>query len=183
MSTVARLAAAAPRAGGLLRLPAGVTGTDLEHVTGAAAGIAIVAVVAGIALLKLLAGRSLGIRLAVVVAVTMAASLASCGAVAVLMVGDATTRDIFLEFLVVAGLAGIVVAVFVGRSFNRATRQLLASVQEVGESGIYTPPPGILPAELAGLSAGLSTAHERLGTARAREQALEASRRELVAWV
>jgi signal transduction histidine kinase len=36
---------------------------------------------------------------------------------------------------------------------------------------------------LSGLSLGLAEAHERLGRARAREQALEASRRELVAWV
>jgi signal transduction histidine kinase len=40
-----------------------------------------------------------------------------------------------------------------------------------------------LPAELAGLSWGLAEVHDRLGRARAREQALEASRRELVAWV
>ena len=52
-----------------------------------------------------------------------------------------------------------------------------------GDSGIYTPPPIALPAELAGLSHGLAEAHDRLGRARAREQALEASRRELVAWV
>jgi len=84
---------------------------------------------------------------------------------------------------VIAGLAGVVVSLFLGRTFTRATKTLLAAVAEVGESGIYTPPGGVLPAELAGLSEGLNAAHERLGRARAREQALEASRRELVAWV
>ena len=41
----------------------------------------------------------------------------------------------------------------------------------------------MLPAELAGLSDALATAHSRLAEARDRERALEASRRELVAWV
>jgi signal transduction histidine kinase len=88
-----------------------------------------------------------------------------------------------LELLFVAGLAGMLVATFLGRTFTRASRTLLGAVQDVGESGIYTPPSRVLPAELAGLSEGLNAAHERLGNARAREKALEASRRELVAWV
>ena len=41
----------------------------------------------------------------------------------------------------------------------------------------------MLPAELAGLSAELETAHALLAEAWDRERALEASRRELVAWV
>jgi signal transduction histidine kinase len=161
----------------------GVAVSDLVHVSAAAAVIAVIAVIAGILILKLLGGRSLGLLLTVVVAVTVVASVAACGAIAVLMIGDATTREVMLELLVIAGLAGLVVALFLGRTFTRASKKLLAAVAEVGESGIYTPPSGVLPAELAGLSEGLNAAHERLGTARAREQALEASRRELVAWV
>ena len=41
----------------------------------------------------------------------------------------------------------------------------------------------MLPAELAGLSDGAGRGARRLAEARARERALEASRRELVAWV
>src|SRR5215469_8840599 len=161
----------------------GVAVSDLVHVSAAAAVIAVIAVIAGILILRLLAGRSLGVLLTVVVAVTVVTSVAACGAIAVLMIGDATTREVMLELLVIAGLAGLVVSVFLGRTFTRASRELLAAVAEVGESGIYTPPGGVLPAELAGLSEGLNAANERLGRARAREQALEASRRELVAWV
>jgi len=91
--------------------------------------------------------------------------------------------DPVLELLAVAGMAGLAVALFFSRRLTRATRTLLAAVREVGDSGIYTPPDIPLPAELAGLSEGLAEAHDRLGKARAREQALEASRRELVAWV
>jgi signal transduction histidine kinase len=94
-----------------------------------------------------------------------------------------TVGDPVLELLAVAGLAGLAVALFFSRRLTKATRTLLGAVREVGDSGIYTPPDIPLPAELAGLSEGLAEAHERLGKARAREQALEASRRELVAWV
>src|SRR6202167_6673765 len=88
-----------------------------------------------------------------------------------------------LELMGISGIASLVVSLIVGRSIGRASRALLASVQQVGESGIYNPPDRPLPAELEGLSAGLTEAHDRLGRTRAREQALEASRRELVAWV
>jgi signal transduction histidine kinase len=161
----------------------GVQVKDLVHVSESAGAIALVAVVAGVLILKAMAGRRLGALLAVVVAVTIVASLAACGAIAVLMIGDSTDRGAMLELLFVAGLAGLIVAAFLGHTFTRASKRLLACVAQVGESGIYTPPRGVLPAELAGLSEGLSAAHERLGKARAREQALETSRRELVAWV
>jgi signal transduction histidine kinase len=161
----------------------GVATVDLIHVLIAAGAIAMLAGAVGITLLRTLAYRSVGVLLAVVVGVTIAASLSACAAIAILMLGTSTDREVTLELLGVAGLTGLGVAAFLGRTFTRATKRLLASVAAVGESGIYTPPVGVLPAELAGLSAGLSAAHERLGRARAREKALEASRRELVAWV
>jgi signal transduction histidine kinase len=96
---------------------------------------------------------------------------------------DAGDRDVMLELMGLAGVAGLSVAFFIGRSLTQATRRLLGAVREVGATGIYTPPAVALPTELAGLSRGLAEVHDRLGRARAREQALEASRRELVAWV
>jgi signal transduction histidine kinase len=83
----------------------------------------------------------------------------------------------------ISGLASLVASYFVARALGRASGALLASVRQVGDNGVYTPPEVPLPAELEGLSRGLAEAHERLGQARAREQAFEASRRELVAWV
>jgi signal transduction histidine kinase len=161
----------------------GVAASDLVHLSMAAGGIALVAVIAGIAMLKALAGRRIGTMLAVIVGTTVVASLSVCAAVAILMIGDSADRQVILELLPLPGIAGLVVAAFLRHSFTRASKRLLASVEEVGDSGIYTPPDAVLPAELAGLSRGLAEAHDRLGRARAREQALEASRRELVAWV
>src|SRR3954470_2588404 len=159
----------------------GVHGSDLAHVSEWSAGIAVACAILGIVALKVLARRSVGVLLAVVVGITVLSALVSCGAIAELMLPGAGDRKVMLELLTVAGLAGLLVATFLGRTFTRASRTLLGAVQEVGESGIYTPPAAVLPAELAGLSDGLNAAHDRLGKARAREKALEASRRELVA--
>ncbi|MBO0819844.1 MAG: HAMP domain-containing histidine kinase, partial [Nocardiopsaceae bacterium] len=156
---------------------------DLLGLTGAAAVIAAVTTLAGLGCLRLLASRPLRVQLMLVVLVTMVASLASCGAFAFLMMGEETDREIVIELLPLAALAGIVVAAFVARTFSRGSRTLLSAVEQVGASGVYLPPDAPLPAELAGLSEGLAAAHERLGRSRARERALEASRRELVAWV
>jgi signal transduction histidine kinase len=99
------------------------------------------------------------------------------------MLGTPADRDVMMDLMAIAGLAGLAVALFVGRRIIRASRALSSAVQGVGENGVYVAPQLTLPAELAELSAGLTVAHERLAQARSRERALEASRRELVAWV
>jgi len=159
----------------------GVASTDVLHASLWAAGIAVAITIVGGVILKLMAGRSIGAMLTLVAFVTVGTSLAGVVAIVGLMLG--TVGDPVLELLAVAGLAGLAVALFFSRRLTKATRTLLGAVREVGDSGIYTPPDIPLPAELAGLSEGLAEAHDRLGKARAREQALEASRRELVAWV
>ena len=159
----------------------GVASTDVLHASLWAAGIAVTITIVGGVILKLMAGRSIGAMLTLVAFVTVGTSLAGVVAIVGLMLGP--VGDPVLELLAVAGMAGLAVALFFSRMLTRATRTLLGAVREVGDSGIYTPPDIPLPAELAGLSEGLAEAHDRLGKARAREQALEASRRELVAWV
>ena len=165
----------------LADFPPGVASTDILHASLWAAGIAVAITIVGGVILKLMAGRSIGAMLTLVAFVTVGTSLAGVVAIVGLMLGP--VGDPVLELLTVAGLAGLAVALFFSRRLTKATRTLLAAVREVGDSGIYTPPDIPLPAELAGLSEGLTEAHDRLGKARAREQALEASRRELVAWV
>jgi signal transduction histidine kinase len=119
----------------------------------------------------------------VVVAVTILTLLAGIGVIAKRMLGTAADRDVIMYLMPIAGLAGLVVALVVGRRLTKASRALSSAVQGVGDSGVYIPPDRTLPAELNELSNGLAAAHERLSSARARERALEASRRELVAWV
>jgi signal transduction histidine kinase len=159
-----------------------VAASDLTHITEWVVGAAMLTTAIGVVGQRLLARRSVGIQVALVALVTVVTALAAVGVISFEMfdVGD---RDIMLELMGIAGLAGLAVALVVGRSVTRAARKLLGAVREVGDSGIYTPPAVTLPTELAGLSNGLAEVHDRLGRARAREQALEASRRELVAWV
>jgi signal transduction histidine kinase len=159
-----------------------VASKDLAHVAEWVAGTAMLTTAIGVVGQRLLARRSIGIQISLVALVIVITALAGVGTISFLMlsIGD---RDAMLELMGLAGLAGLAVALVISRSVTRAARKLLSAVREVGDSGIYTPPAVALPTELAGLSQGLAEAHDRLGRARAREQALEASRRELVAWV
>ena len=74
-------------------------------------------------------------------------------------------------------------ALFVGRRIIKASQAISAAVQGVGDSGVYIAPQLTLPAELPTCPTRSPPTHERLAEARSRERALEASRRELVAWV
>ena len=160
----------------------GVQPHDLAHIMEWVAGAAMLTTASGMVGQRLLARRSIGLQVALVALVTVVTALAAVGVISFAMF-DLSDRRVMLELMGIAGLAGLAVALVIGRSVTRASRRLLGAVREVGDSGIYTPPQVALPVELAGLSHGLSEAHDRLGRARAREQALEASRRELVAWV
>jgi signal transduction histidine kinase len=161
----------------------GVEWSDMAHVTEAAAGIAIVTTIVGLFVLRVLARHSIGAMLTVISLVTVMTSLLGVGGITVIMVGNPGDREVMLDLLFIAGLAGFAVSLVIGRKLTKSSRQLLVAVQKVGDSGLYIPPSMTLPAELAGLSDGLAAAHERLAQARTRERALEASRRELVAWV
>jgi signal transduction histidine kinase len=99
------------------------------------------------------------------------------------MLGTGAQRDEILDLMAIAGLAGLVVALFLGSRLTKASRAISSAVQGVNENGVYVAPPLTLPAELRELSDELAATHERLAQARTRERALEASRRELVAWV
>jgi signal transduction histidine kinase len=170
-------------ADGDLALPAGIQWSDLEYISVRVLGIALVITLIAILALKRFAARSIGLMVTIVVAATVVTSLAGVGVIAYRMVGTAAERDDVLDLMAIAGLAGLLVALFVGRRLTKASRALSSAVQGVGDSGVYVAPALTLPAELAELNEGLTVAHERLAQARSRERALEASRRELVAWV
>jgi signal transduction histidine kinase len=170
-------------ADGDLALPAGIQWSDLLHISERVILLSVVVTLLGIGLLRLLAAKSVGLMLTMVVGVSVICSLLGVGVIAWLMMGTISDRDVMLDLMAIGGLAGFAVAMFVGRRLITASKALSSAVQGVGESGVYVPPQLTLPAELAELSEGLAVAHERLAQARSREKALEASRRELVAWV
>ncbi len=170
-------------ASGDLALPAGIQWSDLAVISGGVLIVAVVTTVIGIIALRQLAARSVSLMITVVVAVSVVTAIAGVGVITVRMLGTGAQRDEILDLMAIAGLAGLVVAMFVGRRVTRASRAISSAVQGVGENGVYVAPPLTLPAELRELSDELAVTHERLAQARSRERALEASRRELVAWV
>jgi signal transduction histidine kinase len=157
--------------------------SDLWTVSYTVAAIALLATVAGFLVVRLLAARPVATLLTVIAAVTVCTTAAGFLVIGKEMFISQDDLDLVMAVTVIAGFAGFVVSVLVGRRLSAASRLLLRAVQEVGRSGDYYKPDAVLPAELTGLSDALSRAHGRLADARDRERALETSRRELVAWV
>ncbi len=162
---------------------AGIQWSDLLYISERVIVVSVIVTFLGIGLLRALASKSIGLMLALVVGVSVICSLLGVGVIAWLMMGTTSDRDVMLDLMAIAGLAGFAVAMFVGRRIIKASHELSSAVQDVAESGVYVAPQMTLPAELAELSTELTATHERLTQARTRERALEASRRELVAWV
>jgi signal transduction histidine kinase len=176
------IAAALPTATALPTAAASMAPVNLVSVVAWVAVAVAATAVVGLGVLRLLARRSIRLHVGLVAVVCVITAMITIGEISVIMLSPAD-RAVMLELMGISGIASLVASYFVGRAVGRASGALLASVRQVGDSGVYTPPEMPLPAELEGLSRGLAEAHERLGQARAREQAFEASRRELVAWV
>jgi signal transduction histidine kinase len=86
--------------------------------------------------------------------------------------------------LAAAGSIGVVSALVLGRRVGRASEALAAMARGIGDrdqAELWSEPPAA--PELAVLHEELERTSRRLDEARAREQALDRSRRELVAWV
>lgn len=160
-----------------------MTAADWWTVSYTVALIALAVMAAGVATVRALAARSVATLMAVIAAVTLVATLAGVVVIAMNMFISRGDFDVVLAVVLIGGIAGFGVSVIVGRRVAMASGLLLAAVQRVGGGGRYQPPARVLPAELEGLSRELECAHNRLAEARDRERALEASRRELVAWV
>jgi signal transduction histidine kinase len=160
----------------------GIQLSDLEYICAVTVMFAVVITGIGIVALRALAARSVSVMVTVIVLASVLTSLAGVGVIAHRMLSGVDQR-VVLDLMMIAGLASLAVALFVGRRLTRASRALASAVQGVGENGVYVAPQATLPTELAELSKELTATHERLAQARSRERALEASRRELVAWV
>ena len=148
-----------------------------------ASGAALAAGVAGALVLHVLRRRSTAAQV-VAVALTAVAAVALGSRAAVqgmlLTADDLATLDVVLA---AAGVVGVAVAVILGRRIGRASDELLDVARHVGSPGVTTARVDGAPRELTELARQLEETSHRLAAARAREQALDASRRELVAWV
>ncbi|MGW2205743.1 sensor histidine kinase [Streptomyces sp. NPDC001774] len=137
----------------------------------------------GAGLLRVLRSRSVAVSLTVVASVAVTAMLSGTLAVAWAMFLSA--HDLFVVTTVVAMAAAVSLgtALLLGRHVVVSCRELAVAARDFGEGGVFAAPGAPAPAELAALSRELSATSARLAASREREHALEASRRELVAWI
>ncbi|GGY96158.1 sensor histidine kinase [Streptomyces avidinii] len=137
----------------------------------------------GAVALRILRRRSVAVSLAIVAAVAVTAMLA--GTLTVAWAMFLSSHDLFVVTMVVATAAAVsmATALLLGRQVVRRCRELVAAARVFGEEGTFAAPVIPAPAELTALSRELSLTSERLAASRERERALEASRRELVAWI
>lgn len=148
----------------------------------AAAGAAAAGLLGALAL-RGLRHRSLSLSLAVVAAVAVAAMLA--GTVSVAWAMFLSSHDLRVVILVcaIAGAVSLAVTLFLGRQVVAGSKALAAATRALGDGGGFSAPVGPPTAELAELGRELAATSAKLAASRERERALEASRRELVAWI
>ena len=147
-----------------------------------AAGPSLAVAALGALLLRTLRTRSLRSSIVVVAAASVLAVLAGAVATARAMFLSSHDFEVLLVVVAVAGTVGLLCAVLLGRTVMAGTAALGAAAQGLGD-GTYAGAGRPLPAELATLDRALADTSRRLAESREREQALERSRRDLVAWV
>ncbi|SCF75009.1 histidine kinase [Streptomyces sp. DconLS] len=138
---------------------------------------------AGAGVLRLIRRRSLTASLAVVAAVGVVAMLAGTLAVAWAMFLSPHDLSVVTTVVAMAAVVSLATALMMGRWVVARSRELTDAARSFGDGGAFAAPDGPATAELESLSRELAATSARLADSRERERALEASRRELVAWI
>jgi signal transduction histidine kinase len=162
-----------------LKLPA----TDSLLLAGYAGLGALIAGLAGVLVMNSLRTRSIA-QLASVAAITTVGAVA-LGAVVASQAMFISSHDLsaLALVLVAGGTIGVAFAVILGQRVSSARRSLAETTRRIG-AGDFSPADELpAPAEFTALAQELERMSERLQEAQERERSLEASRRELVAWV
>jgi signal transduction histidine kinase len=160
-------------------MPAG----EALQLAGIAGGSALLVGAVGTAFLHALRRRALGTQLTV-------AALTSVGAVGVGAIVAANAMFIsqhdlhtLLVILLAAGTVGVLTALTLGRRVRLAGRSLGEAARRIGSGDLAVTVAEPSTGEFADLARELDAMARRLDEARKKERALEASRRELTAWV
>ncbi|MFI9270929.1 sensor histidine kinase [Kitasatospora sp. NPDC052896] len=127
--------------------------------------------------------RSVALSLFAVAVVTVLAMAAGTLAVAQAMFLSGHDLGVVIAVLCMAAVVSLATAAVLGRQVVAGSRALARAARTVGSDSGFTAPTGPLGSELAELSAELAATSARLAQSREREQALESSRRELIAWI
>ncbi|MFG2356377.1 sensor histidine kinase [Streptomyces sp. NPDC048521] len=138
---------------------------------------------AGAGLLRLVRRRSLTASLTVVAAVGVVAMLAGTLAVAWAMFLSSHDLTVVTTVVAMAAVVSLATALLLGRWVVASSRELAEAARHFGDGGEFAAPVAPATAELDALSRQLAATSAKLAESRERERALEASRRELVAWI
>lgn len=143
------------------------------------AGVGLV----GAVLLRLLRRFSLGVSLIAIVIITVCATNLS---LVVAMIGLHADNLSLSTGLIVNGVAGLVsigIGIALGRVLLKGSRQLASATRAFGAGHAFDLPHDPPAAEFADLAQELYVTSTKLTESRRREQAVEMSRRRLVAWI
>ncbi|MEU2632640.1 HAMP domain-containing sensor histidine kinase, partial [Kitasatospora sp. NPDC007106] len=132
---------------------------------------------------RLLRRRSVALSLLCVAVVTVLAMTTGTVAVAQAMFLSEHDLGVVVTVTLMAAVVSVATAALLGRQVVAGSRALAAAARTVGSEGGFAPPVQPLGSELAQLSEELAATSARLAESRRREQALEQSRRELIAWI
>lgn len=159
--------------------------TETLQLVALAAGTAAVAAAVGALVLHTLRTRTIGVQAAAVALVAVVAVGVGAWAGAQAMFLSDHDLGALAVMLLAAGAVGVVAALLLGRRVGRVSRSLAEVARTLGDGTRNGAAGSAVPApqELARLREELELTSTRLDEARARERALDASRRELVAWV
>ena len=164
---------------------ASMTASDAIELSAIAAGVTLLGLGAGAITLHALRGRPIGTQIAALTLTTIASVMAGAFAASRAMFISSHDLGILSVVLLAAGTVGVASALLIGRRLGAASSSLVDVARRVGsESDTRRQAPDQrAPQELAQLAHELDVMEKRLDAARRRERTLEASRRELVAWV
>ncbi|WP_194411038.1 sensor histidine kinase [Microbacterium cremeum] len=156
---------------------------DLVSIVGIALLCAVVVGLLGLLALRIARRMPLMVQLMIVVLTAMLS--VTSGMIAVANAMYLSPHDLLVGVWV-AGSATVVslaAAAVLGRTFTRQSARLQRFARDIGDGVQVVPPASSDRSELATLQGELARAGRRLEEARAEVEALDTSRRELVAWI
>jgi signal transduction histidine kinase len=161
-----------------------IPASDLAAIVAVALVCAIVVGVAGLLVLYLVRRSSLLTQLWVIVAAAMLSVIAGMIAVAQAMYLSAHDLVVTCYVAGVSAIVSLAVAAVLGRAFARNTARVQRLAQAVGDGETVEPDAARGDnSELAALASELALTSRKLAESREEVATLDASRRELVAWI
>jgi signal transduction histidine kinase len=168
----------------LVALSGRVPAVDAFKLTVIGSGTALVGSTVGVFVLRLIRRRSLATQLAATSLVVLVPVALGAWIAAEAMFLSSHDLTALAVILVAAGTVGVGTALALGHRLGRASGALIDLARRIGNGeGVPDTSRDAVPEELARLYDELVAAARRLDASREREQTLEGSRRELVAWV